>query len=214
MYYTLVYSYCVIVSQQATSDRSVTLLSIRIDEEENFGRERYLANVRSKVQFYSCIKMVSNGLSFRQVSNVMEDMKETLRLSMLRSMSPQKVSSYVQIACASNLQTIAAVLKESWAFSIALDGRNKSDTSYLDVRIPVAVSSRGVLLNLHLLVIPMRERHTGEHMFELVFTALDNLAPDWKTQIISVTTDGASSLTGQYRGVASRIANVALPGFY
>ena len=46
--------------------------------EENSDRERHLANVRSKLQFYSCIKMVSNGLSFRQVSNVMEDMKETL----------------------------------------------------------------------------------------------------------------------------------------
>ena len=173
------------------------------DEEENSGRERYLANVRSKLQFYSCNKMVSNGLSFRQVlRNVMEDMKETLQLSTLRLMSPEKVSSYVRIACASNLQTIAAILKESWAFSIALDGRNKSDTSYLDVRIRV-VSSRGVLLNLHLLAIPMSERHAGEHMFELVSTALDNLAPDWKTQIISVTTDGASSMTVQYRGCLS-----------
>ena len=130
-------------------------------------------------------------------------------------MSPQKVSSYVRIACASNLQTIAAILKESWAFSIALDGRNnKSDTSYLDVRILV-VSSRGVLLNLHWLAIPMRERHTGENMFELVSTALDNLAPDWQTQITLVTTDGASSMTGQYHGVACCIANVhVLPSFY
>ena len=199
--------------QECDGDEAMGDNSSEEEEEENSGQERYLANVRSKLQFYSCIKMVSNGLSFRQVSNVMEDMKETLRLATLRSMSPQKVSSYVRIACASNLQTIAAILKESWAFSIALDGGNKSDTSYLDVRIRV-VSSRGVLLNLHLLAIPMRERHTGEHMFELVSTALDNLAPDWKTQIISVTSDGASSMTGQYRGVASRIANVALPGFY
>jgi hypothetical protein len=128
-------------------------------------------------------------------------------------MSPQKVSSYVRIACAANLQTISAILKDSWAFSIALDGGNKSDTSYLDVRLRV-ISNHGVLLNLHLLAIPMRERHTGEHMFELVSTALDNLSPEWRSQIVSVTTDGASSMTGQYRGVASRIANVALPGFY
>ncbi|KAI2498048.1 hypothetical protein MHU86_16421 [Fragilaria crotonensis] len=146
------------------------------EEEENAGLERYLATVRSKLQFYSCIKMVSSGLSFRQVSKVMQDMKETLRLATLGSMSPQKVSSYVRIACAANLQTISAILKDSWAFSIALDGGNKSDTSYLDVRLRV-VSNHGVLLNLHLLAIPMRERHTGEHMFELVSTALDNLSP-------------------------------------
>ena len=110
----------------------------------------------------------------------MQDVKETLRLATLGSMSPQKVSSYVRIACAANLQTISAILTDSWAFSVALDGGNKSDTSYLDVRLRV-VSSHGVLLNLHhLLEIPMRERHTGEHMFELVSTALDNLAPGAK----------------------------------
>jgi len=43
------------------------------EEEENAGLERYLATVRSKLQFYSCIKMVSSGLSFRQVSKVMQD---------------------------------------------------------------------------------------------------------------------------------------------
>jgi hypothetical protein len=68
-------------------------------------------------------------------------------------------------------------LKDSWAFSLALDGGSKSNTSYLDVRLWV-VSNHAVLLNLHLLAIPMPERHTGEHMFELVSTALDNLAPD------------------------------------
>ena len=83
------------------------------EEEENAGLERYLATVRSKLQFYSCIKMVSSGLSFRQVSKVMQDMKETLRLATLGSMSPQKVSSYVRIACAANLQTISAILKDS-----------------------------------------------------------------------------------------------------
>jgi hypothetical protein len=110
--------------------------------------------------------------------------------------------------------TVASTV-QSRAFSIALlDGGNKSDTSYLDVRICV-VSARGTILsNLHLLPIPMRERHTGEHMFNLTSTALDHLVPHWRSRIISVTTDRASSMTGQNRGVASRLGNVALPGFY
>jgi hypothetical protein len=60
----------------------------------------------------------------------------------------------------------------------------------------------------------MRVRHTGEHMFNLSSTAIDHLVPDWRSRIISVTTYGASSMAGQYRGVASRLGNVALPGFY
>jgi hypothetical protein len=141
-------------------------------------------------------------------------MKETLDLSAFGSICPQKVSSFVRIVCALNLQTsISAILEKSWAFSIALDGGNKSDTSYLDIRIR-NVSSCGVLSNLHLLAIQMRDRHTGEHMYNLALTALDNLAPDWRNRIISVTTDGASSTTGHYCGVASRFGNAALSGLY
>ena len=51
-------------------------------------------------------------------------------------------------------------------------------------------------------------------MHDLAAKTLDNLVPDWRSRIISITTDGASSMTGQFRGVASRFGNVALPGFY
>jgi hypothetical protein len=51
-------------------------------------------------------------------------------------------------------------------------------------------------------------------MFNLVCKTLDNLAPDWRKRIISVTTDGASSMTGHRQGVASRLERVALPGFF
>ena len=101
----------------------------------------------------------------------------------------------------------------SWAFLIALDGGNKSDTSYLDVRICV-VSGNGVLSNLHLMAIPMRERHTRERMCDLASRVLDNLVPDWRCRMVSITTDGAASMTDQYRGVASRFGNATLPGFY
>ncbi len=116
------------------------------------GTEQYVATLSSTttVQFYSFIKMIADGLSFRQTSRVMQDMKDTLGLSAIGCISPQKVSSFVRVVCAANLQTISSMLKQSWAFSIALDGGNKSDTSYLDVRIPV-VSGSGILSNLHLM---------------------------------------------------------------
>jgi hypothetical protein len=93
------------------------------------GIEHNVATVLSKVQLYSCIKMAASRPSFRQAARVMQDMKETLDLSAFGSICPQKVSSFVRIVCALNLQTISAILEKSWAFSIALDGGNKSDTS-------------------------------------------------------------------------------------
>jgi hypothetical protein len=89
------------------------------------GKGHFIAIVSSKVQFYSCIKMIASGLLFRQASRVMQDMKETLGLSTLGSMTPLKVSSFVRIVCAANLQTISAILKQSWAFLTALDGETK-----------------------------------------------------------------------------------------
>ena len=60
----------------------------------------------------------------------------------------------------------------------------------------------------------MQEHHTGEHMFDVASRVLENLVPDWRSRIVSIAMDGASSMTGQYRGIASRFANAALPGFY
>ena len=70
------------------------------------GQEAYYVSiVPSKVQFHLCIKMVSSRLSFRPTSRV-NDMMETLGLLALGSVSPQSVSSFVRIVCASNLQPI------------------------------------------------------------------------------------------------------------
>jgi hypothetical protein len=110
--------------------------------------------------------MNADGLSFQQTSRVLQDTKDTLGLSALGGISSQEESSFVRIVCAASLQTISSMLKQSWAFSIALDGGNKSDTSYPDVRIR-AVSGSGILSNLHLTAIPMRDRHTGELMHDL-----------------------------------------------
>jgi hypothetical protein len=58
----------------------------------------------------------------------------------------------------------------------------------------------------------MRERHTGERMCDWASRVLDNLVPDWRCQMISITTDcAASSMTDQYRGDASRFGNATLP---
>ena len=178
-------------------------------------REQYIATVLSMVQFYSCIKMVADGLSFRQTSRTMHGFKDTIGISALGSITPQKANCFVRIAsCAANLQTILTMLKEAWAFSIVLDGGNNSNTSYLDMRIRVFSSGSGPLSNLHVVAIPMCDHHTGELMYDLAAKTLDNLVHDWRSRIISITTDGASSMTGQFRGVASRFGNVALPGFY
>ena len=53
----------------------------------------------------------------------------------------------------------------------------------------------------------MYETHTGENMFHLIVRILDIICPHWRTQLIGVGSDGASSMTGQFQGVVTRLAN-------
>lgn len=90
-----------------------------------------------------------------------------------------------------------------WALSIALDGGNNADSSYLDTRIRFFVN--GDLHNFHLFAIPMRERHTGEYQFNLAAKFLSHIAPTWQKKLIGIASDGASTMTGCVRGVVSRL---------
>jgi len=82
-----------------------------------------------------------------------------------------------------------------WAFSIAVDGANKSGMDFLDVRVRFVY--KATLYNLHLVAIPFHVQHTGLNMFEHLSKVLDVLCPDWKHRLIGVTTDGASNMTGK-----------------
>src|SRR5579859_7731853 len=53
----------------------------------------------------------------------------------------------------------------------------------------------------------MYEAHTSENMFILVRRIFDVICPHWRMQLISVGSDGASSMTGQFQGVVTRLAN-------
>ncbi|ETI53079.1 hypothetical protein F443_03921 [Phytophthora nicotianae P1569] len=56
--------------------------------------------------------------------------------------------------------------------------------SYLDVRIRVYYNE--IILNLHLLAIPMHEGHTGEAMFDAVVPVLDVRCPNWRDVMLGI----------------------------
>jgi hypothetical protein len=108
--------------------------------------------------------------------------------------------------------TLATILRSCWGFSIALDGGNSSNSSYLDVRVRVGI--KGNVYNWHFAAIPMRGSQTGECMFNLISTLLDSLVYDCRKRLIGATNNGAPSMTGRYQGVVTRLQKVALAGFY
>jgi hypothetical protein len=81
-----------------------------------------------------------------------------------------KVIRLVQYLCTMNYQMLLTICQSVWAFSIAFDGGNKIDTSYLDVRLQFAIEN--TIHNFHLVALPMRGSHTGENMFLLISESL------------------------------------------
>ena len=161
---------------------------------------RYLVVVPNLLQFKLVVRYIRSGLSFRQCCEVLKVTKETKSLGQIGCTNMSKVIACARYICAMAYQMISDLLKSVWAFSIALDGGNKSSTSYLDVRLRFSVNE--VMHNIHLVALPMRERHTGQYMFNIVSDLLGVLCENWESKLIGITSDG------------KRLTQVSLPGCY
>jgi hypothetical protein len=110
-----------------------------------------------------------------------------------------------------NLQCIAELLRQYWAFSVALDMATHMATSYCDARIRICRKS--TVHDFHLLSIPVHERHTGETIFNTFAKAMDALFPDWRETITRASSDCEKMMKRWHQGVITRIHRVAKSGF-
>jgi hypothetical protein len=130
----------------------------------------------------------------------------------LGGINDHNVSQYVRALVATNLNKIADLLLHPsvWAFSIAGDGSKRRNSSFFDMRIYICVN--GILSNLHLVAIPMFERHTAENIFNLIVRfvdALNGVTMILRAKLMSVSTDRENRMTGCHRGVVTRFEQAA-----
>ena len=164
-------------------------------------------------QFRLVVKYISLGSSFRLAAKIFQVTKEEVNIGYLGNLSVLKIIAYICTLLAISLQDIKDLLSRTWCYSVAFDGSTYQHTSYLDIRI--RVYNNGDIRNIHIVALPMFERHTGEYMYELFENLFNILDPLWKTKLVGVTTDGAANMTGRHRGVVTKIQNSVLPeGFY
>ena len=161
--------------------------------------------IKNHKQFHLIVRWLSRGISFAQAEDLLADTKEVLGASELGSITVNGVSNYARGVFAINLSRLSTILNDNatWAFSLANDASTHYGKSYLDNRI--RIYRGGILYNIHVLAIPMFEHHSGENMFKLVSKVFDVLCPTWRTKLISMGSDGASAMTGEYSGVVTRI---------
>jgi hypothetical protein len=65
------------------------------------------------------------------------------------------------------------------------------------------------LNNIHLVAIPMFERHTALNIFLMIAKFLDALYPTWHDKLISVSSDGENMMTGRHYGLVTRLCKSA-----
>ena len=166
----------------------------------------YSIEITNPLLFRLIVSYVACGISFRQCVQIVQQTRETTGIGNIGNVSKGKVIQYIRYLCAMNFNTLSMLLTDCvWAFSIAFDGGNKSDQSYVDVRIRFCLDNQ--VHNLHLIALPMHERHTGLNMYNLIKKFLDALCSGWTDKLIGISTDGASNMTGRYQGVVTYLCN-------
>jgi len=87
------------------------------------------------------------------------------------------------------------------------DGNTQRDQSFFDMRLCVCYFSN--LVNLHLVAMPMFERHTMFNVFNMISNFMDALYNKWRTKLIGMSTDGKNTMTGWHVSVVTRIVMCA-----
>ena len=169
-------------------------------------RPYYSVHISNAILFQLIVSYVGCGISFCQCVQIVSKTKETLGIGNFGSINVGKVIQYVWYLCAMNFNAFNILLTDHvWAFSIAFDGGNKCNQSYVDVCIRFCLDYQ--LYNLHLIALPIHERHTGLNMYNLIKKFLDALCYGWKDKLIGISTDGTSNMTSRYQGVVTYLCN-------
>ena len=183
-------------------ERALSFFKLQEDAaDDDEAHDAYTVTIKSSRQFRLVIKFVTCGTSFHLTSRLLTQIKEEAGLGYLTGVNDVKVSQYVRVVVAANLQRISEILDKIWAFSIAVDAGHTSGTSYFDVRIRFC---RDITVhNLHFLALPIRDRKTTQNLFDLASQALDAVIPRWRQKLIGISTDGENTMTGRLNGLAT-----------
>jgi hypothetical protein len=153
------------------------------DEADRFVR-RYAVTITNPLRFWLSIDHVKVGLSFRQAAAVITQHRNRMKNVKLMGISDHMVGQYVRVLLAVALQLVSNVLCNTsvWAFSLAGDASTHQGAPLLDQRIRVCFN--GVLMKLHLALVPFFQRKTAVNYVTRIKTVMKVLYPTWNDKLI------------------------------
>jgi hypothetical protein len=169
----------------------------------------YQVVIPNPMRFELAMDHVSIGMSFRQVAAAIQHTRDHTKTATLSGMNDLIVGQYVRVLVGGNLQDISDLMGDLsvWAFSLAFDSSTHFEQSFFDLRIQICFKGR--LCNLHLVGLPLFDRHTAEILYNLLCKFLDALYPDWRIKLLNVSLDGENTMTGCHASLVTRITRCA-----
>jgi hypothetical protein len=188
-------------------ERALSLFK-RVDGDDDADYAYCVTIPKSKTMvFQLAVRYIACGASFRMAANLLSCTYNVLHNPILRSCSRNDISNFIRVVYVVNLQRMARHLRNSWAFSIALDSATHQSTSYLDLRFRIFLPAFYNIVNVHAAALPMFDRHTGEVMYKMVAAFLNVMCPVWTVRLLGISSDGARNMTGRVAGVITRLSN-------
>lgn len=115
------------------------------EDDESPEKYAYVATITKPLLFELVVCYISCGVSFRMAESIVRHTTDVFNTS-VRALHRNEVSRMMRVACAANLQKIADLLKNSWAFLIAIDSATHHSTSYLDFRLRIFFIKASVVI--------------------------------------------------------------------
>lgn len=177
-----------------THSRALALFAVN-------GDGTYSVDIKTARRFELAVGMLATGSSFSHAARVLQLFRDKTGLAYIGGASDSTVANYARAACADALQKLSDIFDSLTGFSLAADSATVHGMSFMDVR--ARFTTGGVLHNFHLLALPLYDKHTGELLTRALIKFLDALHAPWRDILVGVATDGARSMTGRIRGVAT-----------
>ncbi|RQM25296.1 hypothetical protein B5M09_011286 [Aphanomyces astaci] len=175
----------------------------------DMGTYTYTATIKNDMRFELAMDYVGAGISFREAAAAVQHARVRTNTPKVQGMADLIVAKSVRVLVAVGLQMIAKLIDDPsvWAFSRAGDGSTHRGKSFFDLRTRVCY--RGFLIKLHLVAIPMFERHTAAKFFRLIVNFLDELYVNWRAKLLGFSSDGENTITGRHGDLVTLIVREA-----
>jgi hypothetical protein len=170
---------------------------------------RYKVVIKNVLRYELAMDYVLIGMSFRQTSAAIQFARDHTKKAKLTGIDDLVVGQYVRVLVSSSLQNLSDMMDDEsvWAISLAFDSSTHREQAFFDQRVRICF--QGVLFNLHLVAIPMFERHTAMNMFNMLLKVLDALYQPWRAKLIFTSSDGENTMTGRHGRLVTRIVQCA-----